>query len=315
MPSPSLPDEFLNKRSGKGGIGQLIADVRTLPFATLFPVTDWLKDQPWNLAWVRWFAFFAFYPMLLYRYYEYEQFEGGLSLTQVAWAFGIFFAAIWVLILYVCVRPDRLRTGLAFGTAGFTAFIGIGLLLSMQQWPVIRDLYSETTSTSLAGRALGFVFGVGIMEEATKALPLWWRFVYKKDATSPRECAFLGCVSGLAFGVVEAVSYSMIYAVAHEEGALGYGQYLTLQFLRLITLPLLHAFWAGITGYFIGLAATPERRGAMLVVGLAVAAACHGLYDTFSDSWISTGIALLSFLMFICYTRSSDAIVARLRTA
>jgi RsiW-degrading membrane proteinase PrsW (M82 family) len=304
-------EEFLNQRAGGTGLGRAAAEVKALPFATIFPIQDWLRDKPWNLRWVRWFGFFAFYPLLMTRL-----FEDGISLTAAAWAFGIYFAAIWALIFYFCLHPPVIKPAVLIGTALFTALVGVSLLLAAQQLPVIKSFYAETESANLVGQLFGYVFGVGIMEEATKALPLWWRYIHKKEPVTPREAAFVGCTSGLAFGVAEAVTYSIMYAVARERGELGYGDYLTIQFLRLITLPLLHALWAGTLGYFIGLAATvPARRTGLLVVGLAFVATLHGLYDTTSGTWVSTALGVFTLLAFVGYSRSADDIARSLQAS
>lgn len=307
--APPLGDRLLNQRVTGGGASQLIADIRSLEFSEVFPLSAWLSDKPWNLVWVRWFAFFAFYPLMLQRL-----FAEGITLTGAAWALGLYFAVMWGLILFILLRPPKLETGTTLGIMGFTAFIGVSLLLTCQQLPVIRNFYNATESANLVGRAFGFVFGVGVLEEATKALPLWWCFIHKRKPTTPRESAFLGCMSGLAFGVAEAVSYSVMYAWGQETGQMGYGDYLAIEFLRLITLPLLHALWAGILGYFIGLAATlPRKQDALLIVGWVCVATLHGLYDTFSSGWIGTGIGLFSLAVFVGYTRSAEQILGRLQ--
>lgn len=302
-------DDVLNQRAKGGTVAGLLDEVKALPFATLFPVKAWLKDKPWDLVWVRWFMFFAFYPLVMLRL-----FEQGISLTGAAWAFGIYFAAIWALIFHFCMRPPKIDTGVLLGVAGFTAVIGINVVLGVQKLPVIRDLYYATDSFDRFKQLLGFILGVGIVEECAKALPLWWRFVHKKVPATPRECAFLGCASGLAFGVAEAVSYSILYAWGQYTGRLGYGDYLTAQFLRLISLPLLHALWTGTVGYFVGLGiALPARRTALLIVGIGAAAVVHGCYDTFSDSWIGTLLGVMSLLAFVGYSRSADEIAQKLR--
>lgn len=308
-PPAQPPEDYLNQRTDGGGVRRAVAEVKALPFATLFPIRAWFADKPWNLRWVRWLAFFAFYPLLMTRF-----FEDGITLTGAAWAFGTYFAAIWALIFYFCLRPPSLKPTVVVSVVLFTALVGVSLLLSAQRLPVISEFYAETESADLVGQLVGFVFGVGLLEEATKALPLWWRYIYKREPVTPREAAYVGCTSGLAFGVAEAVTYSILYAVAQSRGQLGYGDYLTVQLLRLITLPLLHALWAGTLGYFVGLAANaPARRTGLLIVGLAFVATLHGLYDAFSGSWISTAVGAFSLLAFVGYARSADEIAGQLQ--
>jgi RsiW-degrading membrane proteinase PrsW (M82 family) len=83
----------------------------------------------------------------------------------------------------------------------FTMVVGISLVLVLQQLPFISSLYSATTSASIAGKLFGFVLGVGIVEEATKALPIWWLYLHKRNPDSLNTIVFLGCVSGFAFGI------------------------------------------------------------------------------------------------------------------
>jgi RsiW-degrading membrane proteinase PrsW (M82 family) len=92
------------------------------------------------------------------------------------------------------------------------------------------------------------------------------------------------------------------------------GTFLIVQSMRLISLPLLHALWAGIAGYFIGLAAQfPRRQAALIVVGIGLVALIHGLYDTFSESWFAFGLCVLSLLLYIMYMRSAEKIAEELQ--
>src|SRR5207249_11796533 len=120
-------------------------------------------------------------------------------------------------------------------------------------------------------------------------------------------------VSGLAFGVAEAIPYSARYTqgLVHglAQGQHVVGTYLLIEFTRLITLPLLHAIFAGISGYFMGLAAlNPRAPRALMLIGIGLAALLHGTYDCFSDSWFGVGVAVLALLIFISYIRTGDLI-------
>jgi len=154
---------------------------------------------------------------------------------------------------------------------------------------------------------------VGVVEESLKAAPLIFAFLQRGAPTTPRAAAFLGGVSGLAFGVAEAVQYSFMYSQGQQSGRLNYGSYLAVQLLRFITSPLIHALWSAVIGYFIGLAATfPNRSRALVVFAIAAMATIHGLFDEFSDSWISIVICLFSLILFVGYSRTADQIMERL---
>jgi RsiW-degrading membrane proteinase PrsW (M82 family) len=157
------------------------------------------------------------------------------------------------------------------------------------------------------------VAGVGVIEESAKALPIWWLYIHKRNEDSLSTIVFLGCISGFAFGVAEAVNYSIDYALGLTQGDLGFGDYLLAQMTRLITLPLLHAVWAGISGYFVALASVNRHVGkGLLLAGLLITASLHGLYDTFSDSMIGVAVAVLSIVIFISYYRSGQTLQAKI---
>jgi RsiW-degrading membrane proteinase PrsW (M82 family) len=201
------------------------------------------------------------------------------------------------------------------GVAAFTALVGVNMLLAAQRLPVVSDFYTATDSTSLLGRLTGYILGVGIFEETTKALPLFWIFLHRRAGGGLREALFLGACSGLGFGVAEAVSYSFAYAAWHANLQLGDGGWVLAQLLRFITLPLLHALWSGVVGYFVGLAAMlPHRAWGLVAVGIGAVALVHGLYDTLGP-WSSFALALGSFLVFVGYSRTAESVAERLQPA
>ena len=92
-----------------------------------------------------------------------------------------------------------------------------------------------------------------------KALPVLWIFVRNREPGTMREITYLGCVSGFAFGVSEAVAYSVFYAQSVARGDMPLGAYVVVQLTRLITLPLLHAVFSGIAAQFIALGVETPR--------------------------------------------------------
>jgi hypothetical protein len=85
-------------------------------------------------------------------------------------------------------------------------------------------------------------------------------------------------------------------------------QDLTIQYVwRFLTDPIDHACWAGITGYFIGLAITgPYRKYSIGLVGIGIAAVLHGLGDwnpiNSHPAWVL--VTLVSVLLFLGYARA-----------
>jgi RsiW-degrading membrane proteinase PrsW (M82 family) len=192
---------MFEKRSsnGSGFLGTAIQECKHIGVANLFPYREWIVDKPWNLLWVRWFVAMALFPLLLIFWASSTQ----MAFDSIAFLFGVYFAFMWAVVLYFMLTP-KLAVGPIVKVSLFTMVVGISLVLILQRLPFVSSLYSATTSASIVGRLFGFVFGVGVVEEATKALPIWWRYVHKRNVDSLNTIVFLGCISGFAFGIAEA---------------------------------------------------------------------------------------------------------------
>jgi protease PrsW len=308
------PPGVSNQPSPPGALGQfgsaraddwerLREEFTRIRFDQVVPLGAWIRDKPWNLVWVRWFLGYALFPFILLLGAR----SGTLGLTNAAWGYSLYFSLTWLIVLTLCIRPERLDLPLMGLVCFSTAVVGIPLVLIVQKLPLISSLYAATESPSLIGRLTGFTLGVGLMEEGFKALPLLL-FVYRKSHYRPLTIAYIGVVSGLAFGVKEAVDYSHQYAVAlrrQEE----IPAFLMVQMARWIALPLLHACWSGIVGYFIGLATLHNTAPrALVITGIVVAAVLHGSYDAFAGGFPGVVLAGLSVLVFLSYVRSGDVI-------
>jgi RsiW-degrading membrane proteinase PrsW (M82 family) len=296
--------------------GRLASDFRSLSYSTLFPLRSWLAERPWNIASIRALAFLAFYPLLLgFLSDDSGPVDLTAELKTAAWALGLYFAVIWGFILNRVIKPARIERQIVLTTFAFTALIGITLIPVIKELPIFAQLYAVKRSRDVGLQLIGYVFGVGLVEESIKALPLYFWFLIQKRPTTPREAAFAGVLSGLAFGIAEAVGYSIKYTNDQAAGKLTPGIFLIAQFVRMISLPLLHAIWAGIVGYFIGLAAHfPAKQTPIVLLGLFSMAAVHGMYDTFSGSWFGFLLCVLSLVLFVMYVRSAEAITQQLET-
>ena len=281
-----------------------------LKLATVFPLAVWLRDKPWNMVWVRWFLIYALLPLGVTMFINQEN----DNIQFAAWFFGLYFAVLWLLVLYMSMRPGNIDKVLLAQIGIFTAFVGVFIVLVFQLVPPFNLLYRDAFSGGFVMRTLGFVLGVGVLEEAVKALPVYLFAFRSREDLNPLQFSFCGVVSGLAFGVAEAVTYTYSYVNHLQSGDFGPGAYIIVQFLRLITLPLLHACWSGIMGYFIGLGYRykgPQRS--LIFFGLAITALLHGLYDSFAKTRLfgaagSIVIAAISLILFVSYVRTSNLI-------
>ncbi|HZZ53011.1 MAG TPA: PrsW family glutamic-type intramembrane protease, partial [Trebonia sp.] len=84
-------------------------------------------------------------------------------------------------------------------------------------------------------------------------------------------------------------------------------RYFVLDFVwRFLTDPITHACWAGLTGYFIGLAATGRHKWYTVSwIGLVIAAILHGLNDwsRVSGHWLWIVVTIVSGILFLGYAK------------
>jgi protease PrsW len=288
----------------------IFAQLARLGWSTLVPVSIWRSDKPWNIRSVQWFLFFTLFPLFLVAWVGLARSD----FRDVTYLFAIYFATTWGLVIWLFVRPERIGLMDIVRVSLFTSITGVFALLLLYRIPGIRQLAGASHANEFWQRAVGSIFGVGFCEELVKTIPLFWIFLRNREPGTVREITYLGCVSGFAFGVSEAVSYSMFYLSTLARGDLTPGAYVAVQLSRLITLPLLHAVFSGIAGQFIALGVeTPSRRRALILAGLVIAAVLHGLYDLFSSINLGFPVAVAAVLLFIAYVRSIDAMRSAIR--
>ena len=83
--------------------------------------------------------------------------------------------------------------------------------------------------------------------------------------------------------------------------------YFVLDFVwRFLTDPITHACWAGLTGYFIGLAATGRHKWYTVSwIELVIAAILHGLNDwsRVNGHWLWIVVTIVSGVLFLGYAK------------
>jgi RsiW-degrading membrane proteinase PrsW (M82 family) len=266
-------------------------------FASLVPVRHWVRDpalRSWPVLLL--VVLVCVPPIALVLLNNATE----STIHAIAWIFAAYFAVAWLLLLGVIVRPQHVTRAML----GTIAVIGI-----VTQAPIA--IFLETKLHAGTGSLLD-IFTIGLPEELAKAVPivavaLIWRAKWQEQA--PRDYLFLGAVSGLVFGAAEAVHYFIDVLGSLSGNANGILlQGLTIQYIwRFLTDPIDHATWAGITGYFIGLAVTGHtRKYAIGLIGIGIAAVLHGLNDwnpiNSHPTWVL--ITLISVLLFLGYARA-----------
>lgn len=290
----------------------ILAQLARLGLDTLVPLSAWRRDRPWTIASVQWFLFFTLFPLFLVGWTAVT----GSAFGDVTYLFAIYFAMTWGLVIWLFVRPEKIGLMDIVRVSLFTAFMGVFLVGLLARVPGVAQLVVASRGAGVVQRVLGLIFGVGLLEELVKALPILWIFLRNREPGTVREITYLGCVSGFAFGVSEAVAYSVFYAQNVLRGDMPLGVYVVVQLARLITLPLLHAVWAGIAAQFIALGVeAPALRRGLVLAGIAIAALLHGVYDLLASTILGFAFAMLTVLVFIAYVRSVEAMRAAVRAA
>jgi RsiW-degrading membrane proteinase PrsW (M82 family) len=249
------------------------------------------------------------------------------TFDHVAWIFAGYFAVAWLLLLGVIIRPEHV-------TRLMLVVVIVVALITQVPLAVTLEVVLHGSNSALGPS----VYSIGLPEELAKAIPvLVIALIYhRRHGLMPRDYLFLGAVSGLVFGASEVVHYFTVNGVAqfyttiqaavpevarlinsgHSAPAslfavlIGPVRYFILDFVwRFLTDPITHACWAGLTGYFIGLAATGRHRWYTVAwIGLVAAAILHGLNDWSRVNghlvWIL--VVLASGILFLGYAKAGS---------
>jgi RsiW-degrading membrane proteinase PrsW (M82 family) len=310
-PTPAKPSSAIvkyNKPKKPEAIGFWKA-LYSFQLNTIFPYQDVFSLELYRNHTVRLLLFLGVFPLVINLFAEQA------SLAQTAWLLGIYYASIWGVVLYNLIRPPQFSWSNTLKCTLFTTFIGIPTLLLFQRVPPFNTLY-DAVNGGLVARTVGFVFGVGLLEELCKALPVYLLLLRPGKLNDPQTSAFYGAMSGLGFAIAEGAAYSLRYAFGLSRGEIGLGSYVAANTIRFVSLPLFHAILAGIVGYFIGLAAiNPSRQTAILLIGMVIAIVLHGFYNTFAGGILGPFIIGFTILLFVSYLRRSKQMVDEMQQA
>ena len=224
------------------------------------------------------------------------------NLGAAFWGMALYFSALWALFFYHVFPTPEARVSTAALCFFTTGILSISVLLIAYSLPPLSWAVELFKSPSQFNHMLAYILAVGLPEELCKALALFV-LLKKSDPLPPQVMLFYGLMSGLGFGIYEGVNYQMDRNFRYASSG---GEYYLLNLVRLTTLPFLHAMWTGIAGYFIGFAGLyPRRQRGLILVGIGLPAVLHGLYNTFNQSIIGLGIALLTVLALNLYLARS----------
>jgi RsiW-degrading membrane proteinase PrsW (M82 family) len=279
--------------------------------AVLLPFGRWLRDRSLR-NWIT----VLFVGLVVVPSFALVVFPDLSEVNQSSWAFALYFACAWLLVLWISVRPPMVRPLML----AEVAVIGLVLEAPIAVW-LEKSLHADTTNIFAS------VFTVGLPEEFAKALPIAvLAYVHRASWASltPKDYLFLGAVSGLAFGAAEAVEYVTRVIPAELSQAAAQGASATQVVLasitqgswRFVTDPMSHAVWAGITGYFIGLGVRFTRHRYWLAgFGLLLTAVLHGFNDYVAGHFWWIIEIVVSVLLFVAYSQAGGVIEQDLSAA
>lgn len=220
------------------------------------------------------------------------------------------------------LRPRQVPVGTAIWVAIFTAIAGIFLLLTLQWlaaaaahshrgyvgrgggvlaiFAMIGTLYDLTNSANIALRWVGFVFGVGLLEEMTKLLPLVMLVIWRSDRhLSVHAFLFAGFASGIGFGVGEA-----FYGYVPWNGNHG----LDANIIRWYSAVPSHAIYTTVCAAFLWYQADNLEhadgfweRALVVAMAAGLMAVVHGTYNTVCSLGIIPALVMevISFVILI----------------
>jgi len=287
----------------------LTGDDMATALRILFPIQSWLHDAGWRQGLRGLVIVYALLPLIFLALLSSSN-----DLSAPGWAYSLYVAPLWAMGFWWLIRPGRI------GKQEIQA--GAGIAVWTLAWMQIVTI-NINDSLHPSG-SIGFLpaLVIGVNEEITKALPVLLAGLlllkYRSVKLGVRMSMFLGTIAGLTFGVYEQAFYTSndIIGINQAQSA-NQAVNAALAFAeRIFVDGFEHAVWAGIAGFFIGMALNyPRRRIQLIALGVGTAALLHALNDFFAGSsiWLVILVQAASLLLFLGYTMSAASIEQRVR--
>jgi len=278
-------------------------------FEILIPVKSWLHDRGWRQGIRLLIIPYALLPLAFLGL-----FANSSHLSTPGWAYSLYIAPLWLLTFWYLIRPPVIGKL----EAAVAVFVIVWTLIWLRVVTIFINDHFANPHNILGSLVIGY------NEESTKAIPVLIAAIFvlkvRKQKLDPRTWFLMGTVAGLTFGVVEQSVYTPAAIVGiHSAQAPQVAVADTLLFaFRVFVDGFQHAVWAGVSGFFIGMAVNYRRRRVpLLLLGISIPAILHALNDytlaSFQTVWIGVLIQALSLLLFLGYTLSASSIERRVR--
>ena len=241
--------------------------------------------------------------------------------TWAHWGFALLSAAFFLgtAIFVMPARGAKFSTVFLIGL--FTGTVGIFLLLAVQFVAEMTQHYilyrgniiimivfwllkfigfsyrcAMDPDIGFLGSFFGFTLGVGLCEELAKAMPVLWK-AGKGQLLDWRTACLCGFLSGVGFGVSEAISYAADYYNGIHGGE--------IYLVRFISCVALHGVWSAAAGITIfrhqdKLESQQHWLGYLATAAALVSApmVLHGLYDTLLKKEMNVAALVVAIASF-----------------
>lgn len=272
--------------------GNIFNQIKSLGFQLVFPKFQFIKGDLLKDDKLIYLACIGLAPAFLIRF--------TFSSYFTFYAIALYFSILWAIFfknLFATSQVTSKKTIVIFFLSQLSALI----LVNLQSVPPFSVFYAFTDSNLIIVRITGFIFGVGVLEEIIKAIPLYFLVRKAKEPIIPQTLVYYGLMSGIGFGVFEGVQYQTTINTSLE-----YNEAFFMNIARLTSLPFLHAIWCGITGYFISFRNLyPLNGNGLLFLSIGIPAVLHGTYDVFGWSIFGLIVTVISVFLLVFYLKKA----------
>ncbi|HEY3881225.1 MAG TPA: PrsW family glutamic-type intramembrane protease [Trebonia sp.] len=303
---PPMPMPAAHHAAGGGGGDEMATALRIL-----FPINSWLHNSGWRQGLRLLVIGYALLPLIFLAVLSSSN-----DLSAPGWAYSVYIAPLWIMGFWLLIRPGHLVRPELLACAGIVVWTLVWINVVTIN---INDALHISGSISFIPALV-----IGFNEEITKALPvllaglILLRSRRLKHKLSVRMSMFLGTIAGLTFGIAEQAFYTSNDIIGiNQAQSNNEAVNAVLAFAeRIFVDGFQHAVWAGIAGFFIGMALNyPRRRIPLIALGVTIAAVLHALNDFLAaDSvWLVIIVQAASLLLFLGYTMSEASIEQQVR--
>jgi RsiW-degrading membrane proteinase PrsW (M82 family) len=201
-----------------------------------------------------------------------------------------FIAALLILLLWTLyVRSIDLFSPERWSLVVFTILAGaLCAIMALPLYDVVNFIGGFDMNGRFFNDLLYCIFGIGMIEEIVKIIPLLIYMALTKRLKEPADYIVFGCFSALGFATLENILYFQ-----EESHSLYYG--------RALVSVTGHMCYTSVIAYFIILAKYRFRQpmAPFFLAGLLIAATIHGLFDFFIFWGDGGGIVFLSIVIHL----------------